>query len=162
MALARFVIVSKATIITDHAPASTAVRRQTMNLASMRIITDDVEKLASFYELISGLKVVRYTPVFAELRTPAFTLAIGGTPTLALFNAEEMMAPAQNRTVIIEFRVDDVVQEFHRLRKHISEFVQEPTLMPWGNRSILFKDPDGNLVNFFTPVTAEALQRANG
>jgi hypothetical protein len=29
-----------------------------MNLASMRIITDDVEKLASFYELISGLKVV--------------------------------------------------------------------------------------------------------
>ena len=37
-----------------------------MNVASMRIITDDVEKLASFYELISGLKVVRYTPVFAS------------------------------------------------------------------------------------------------
>ena len=43
-----------------------------MNLASMRIITDDVEKLASFYELISGLKVVRYTPVFAELRGDHF------------------------------------------------------------------------------------------
>jgi len=133
-----------------------------MNLASMRIITDDVEKLASFYELISGLKVVRYTPVFAELRTPTFTLAIGGTPTLALFNAEGVMASAQNRTVIIEFRVDDVDQEFQRLRKHISEFVQEPTTMPWGNRSILFKDPDGNLVNFFTPVTVEAIERAKG
>jgi hypothetical protein len=23
--------------------------------------------------------------------------------------------------------------------------------MPWGNRSLLFRDPDGNLVNFFTP-----------
>jgi predicted enzyme related to lactoylglutathione lyase len=138
------------------------IRRQVMNLASMRIITDDVEKLASFYELISGLKAVRYTPVFAELRTPTFALAIGGTPTLALFNAEEVMAPAQNRTVIIEFRVDDVDREFQRLSKHIGEFVQEPTLMPWGNRSILFKDPDGNLVNFFTPVTAEAIQRAKG
>jgi catechol 2,3-dioxygenase-like lactoylglutathione lyase family enzyme len=133
-----------------------------MNLASMRIITDDVEKLASFYELISGLKAVRYTPVFAELRTLAFTLAIGGTPTLALFKAEKVLAPAQNRTVIIEFRVDDVDREFQRLGKHIVEFVQEPTLMPWGNRSIMFKDPDGNLVNFFTPVTAEAIQRANG
>jgi hypothetical protein len=37
--------------------------------------------------------------------------------------------------------------------------VQEPTTMPWGNRSILFRDPDGNLVNLFTPVSPEALQR---
>jgi hypothetical protein len=29
--------------------------------------------------------------------------------------------------------------------------------MPWGNRSILFRDPDGNVVNLFTPVTAEAI-----
>src|ERR1039457_7652301 len=85
---------------------------------------------------------------------PAFTLAIGGTPTLVLFNAERVLAPAQNRTVIIEFRVDDVEQEFQRLSKHISEFVQEPTLMPWGNRSMLFKDPDGNLVKIFFPPAA--------
>ncbi|MFT4213396.1 MAG: hypothetical protein QM622_01280 [Microbacterium sp.] len=38
-------------------------------------------------------------------------------------------------------------------------FVNEPTTMPWGNRSLLFRDPDGNLVNFFTPTTGEARQR---
>jgi hypothetical protein len=32
--------------------------------------------------------------------------------------------------------------------------------MPWGNRSILFRDPDGNLVNLFTPVTDDANRRA--
>ena len=132
-----------------------------MNLASMRIITGDVEKLASFYELICGAKAQRYTPVFAELRTPSCTLAFGGTPTLALFNAEGVLASAQNRTVIIEFRVEDVDQEFERLKTHVREFVQKPTLMPWGNKSLLFKDPDGNLVNFFTPVTPEAIHRAN-
>ena len=132
-----------------------------MNLASMRIITGDVEQLASFYELICGAKAQRYTPVFAELRTPSCTLAFGGIPTLALFNAEGVLAPAQNRTVIIEFRVEDVDHEFERLKTHVREFVQEPTLMPWGNKSLLFKDPDGNLVNFFTPVTAEAIHRAN-
>jgi hypothetical protein len=34
--------------------------------------------------------------------------------------------------------------------------------MPWGNRSILFRDPDGNLVNLFTPVSEEAAQRFQG
>jgi hypothetical protein len=31
--------------------------------------------------------------------------------------------------------------------------------MPWGNRSILFRDPDGNLINFFTPATETAIER---
>ncbi|MGD0068437.1 MAG: hypothetical protein ABSB76_34030 [Streptosporangiaceae bacterium] len=35
----------------------------------------------------------------------------------------------------------------------IEDFVTELTTMPWGNRSLLFRDPDGYLVNFFTPVT---------
>jgi hypothetical protein len=31
--------------------------------------------------------------------------------------------------------------------------------MPWGNRSLLFRDPDGNLINFFTPVSSEAIRK---
>jgi hypothetical protein len=31
--------------------------------------------------------------------------------------------------------------------------------MPWGNRSLLLRDPDGNLVNLFTPVTEPARER---
>jgi len=34
--------------------------------------------------------------------------------------------------------------------------VLEPTDMPWGNRSVILRDPDGGLVNLFTPVTPEA------
>jgi uncharacterized glyoxalase superfamily protein PhnB len=40
-----------------------------------------------------------------------------------------------------------------------TEFVNEPTTMPWGNRSLLFRDCDGNLVNFFTPVTPAAIEK---
>jgi hypothetical protein len=32
-------------------------------------------------------------------------------------------------------------------------------LYPRGNRSLLFRDPDGNLVNFFTPVTPAAIEK---
>jgi len=122
----------------------------------MRIITDKVESLVRFYENISGLTVTRFGDDFAELSTPACTLAIGSTQTLKVFHAEGVLYPAQNRSAIIEFLVKDVDKEFVRLKQYVSEFVQEPTTMPWGNRSLLFHDPDGNLVNLFTPVTPEA------
>ena len=64
--------------------------------------------------------------------------------------------------MIIEFRVDDVDAEYTRLEALVSDWIQEPTTMPWGNRSILFRDPDGNLVNLFAPVTEEAIQRFQG
>ena len=46
--------------------------------------------------------------------------------------------------------------EYERLRQHVVDVVTMPTTMPWGNRALLFRDPDGNLVNLFTPVTDEA------
>jgi catechol 2,3-dioxygenase-like lactoylglutathione lyase family enzyme len=45
-----------------------------------------------------------------------------------------------------------VDQERARIGAIIGEFVQEPTNQPWGNRSMLFRDPDGNLINFFAPI----------
>jgi uncharacterized glyoxalase superfamily protein PhnB len=53
--------------------------------------------------------------------------------------------------VILEFRVDDVDASYEKLTDFVEDFVNKPTTMPWGNRSLLFRDPDGNLVNFFTP-----------
>ena len=130
-----------------------------MNLVSMRVITNDVERLVSFYESISRASATRYTPDFAELTTPRATLAIGSTRTLRLFVAEDQLRPEANRSVILEFLVDDVDTEFARLKDQLSGLIQEPTTMPWGNRSLLFSDPDGNLVNFFTPITPEAIKK---
>ena len=64
--------------------------------------------------------------------------------------------------MIIEFQVDDVDKEYERLKTLVSEWVQGPTTMPWGNRSMLFHDPDRNLVNLFTPVTEGATKSPYG
>ncbi|NUU62762.1 VOC family protein [Paenibacillus agri] len=129
-----------------------------MNFASVRIITDDVDRLVEFYEKVIGVSAERPAPVFAELTLPSCTLAIGHSQTAGLFGAGSVVA-ANNRTVIIEFRVDDVEAEYVRLKPIVEEWVQEPTTMPWGNRSVFFRDPDGNLVNLFQPVTEEAIKR---
>ena len=131
-----------------------------MNFVSTRIITADVKRLVDFYEMATGIKLTLYTEDFAELVTEAGTLAIGSTRTLQLFGGDHVASPAANRTAIVEFRVADVDEEYRRLADSLGEaLVQAPVTMPWGNRSLLFRDPDGNLVNFFTPVTAEAIRK---
>jgi catechol 2,3-dioxygenase-like lactoylglutathione lyase family enzyme len=129
-----------------------------MEFASVRVITDDIKRLVKFYENVTGLAPTWYTPDFAELATPACTLAIGSTSTMAMFGVGAAR-PADHHTAIIEFRVDDVDGEYRKLATIASEVVQEPTTMPWGNRSVLFRDPDGNLINFFTPVSPEARKK---
>jgi uncharacterized glyoxalase superfamily protein PhnB len=61
---------------------------------------------------------------------------------------------AANRTAIVEFMVDDVDAEFARLKDKV-EVVHEPKMMPWGNRSVQFRDPEGTPVSLFMPVTAK-------
>lgn len=128
-----------------------------MDLVSTRIITADLPAMVAFYEGVTGVRAGWPAPVFAELHFPSSVLALGDASTAALFN--DAAVPAANRTVIVEWIVDDVDAEFERLAPVVSRWEQEPTLMPWGNRSILFRDPDGNLVNLFTPVSAEAIER---
>jgi predicted enzyme related to lactoylglutathione lyase len=129
-----------------------------MNFVSMRLITDDIERLVGFYKEAIGLSPTWYTEDFAELATPSCTLAIGSKRTMDMFGAGAAR-PADNHSAIIEFRVDDVDTEYEKLKKAISDFVQPPTTQPWGNRSLLFRDPDGNLINFFAPVSAEAIRK---
>jgi predicted enzyme related to lactoylglutathione lyase len=129
-----------------------------MDFVSIRIITGDVARLVAFYEKATGVQANWSTEDFAELRTTRATLAIGGTRTVPLF-APGAARPADNHTVIIEFLVDDVDGVHQNLAGFVEDFVNEPTTMPWGNRSLLFRDPDGNLVNFFTPVTPAAIEK---
>ncbi|APY89959.1 glyoxalase [Streptomyces alfalfae] len=129
-----------------------------MYFVSIRVITADVARLVSFYEKATGVAASWATEDFAEIRTSGATLAIASTRTVPLF-APRSARPAENHSVITEFLVDDVDQVYANLTDVVDDFVNEPTTMPWGNRALLFRDPDGNLVNFFTPVTEAAIAR---
>jgi predicted enzyme related to lactoylglutathione lyase len=122
------------------------------------MITANLKPLVRFYEQITGLSAQWYTDDFAEIATSTITLALGSTRTMSLFG-EGLVTTGTNNSVIIEFQVGNVDEEFERIKDITGVIVQAPTTMPWGNRSLLFRDPDGNLINFFTPVTAEAIKK---
>ena len=126
-----------------------------MQFVSVRVISGDVPRLADFYEQATGLDARRPAEQFAEFAGPSGKLAIGDVRTMPFRESEP------GRTTILEFLVEDVDREYERLTRLavVPEIVQPPTTMPWGNRSLLFRDPDGNLVNFFTPLTEDARAR---
>jgi len=131
-----------------------------MKFASTRLIAKDVKLLVGFYEIVTGTEAEWLAPVFAEIVTSSAALAIGAEETVALFK-QGSSVPSSNRTAIIEFQVENVDAEYERLKDKV-EWVHEPKMMPWGNKAMQFRDPEGTAVSFYTPATDAAKKRFAG
>lgn len=112
------------------------------------LISSNVRRLVNFYEPVLGQKAKLSGEDYAEFPTEAGVLAIFSA------QAQEKYIPgsaeaARNKSVILEFRVADADREYRRLQDLVSVWVRPPTTQPWGTRSFYFRDPDGNLVDFY-------------
>ncbi len=117
---------------------------------SICLITQDVRKLHDFYQNVFQVQTeasdtfVAFEPVGVPL-------------TFFHLDGMEQMAPgsmqgAGNGSNVLEFEVEDVDAEYARLLAMDVPIVKPPTTQPWGLRSVWFRDPDGNIVNFFAAV----------
>jgi catechol 2,3-dioxygenase-like lactoylglutathione lyase family enzyme len=120
-------------------------------LVNTCLITKDVNRLVEFYEPILALVAKKAGGDYAEFPT--------GVGVLAIFSqdAQEKYIPgsaeaAKNKSVVLQFRVANVDQEYRRLQGLVKTWVKPPTTQPWGTRSIYFRDPDGNLVDFYSRI----------
>jgi len=112
-----------------------------MKFAHARTVSQDVPALVLFYRQLTGMTPVgdgRYT----ELHGPLSVLAISSQRMIDLRSAGAATSRS-NRSMILDFEVADVDEEHGRLHSFVNKFVLEPTTQPWGNRSVLFRDPDG-------------------
>jgi catechol 2,3-dioxygenase-like lactoylglutathione lyase family enzyme len=115
------------------------------------IVTRDVRRLRDFYRDVLEVES-QGEGVFVALSTEG--------AGLSLFSEQEMeqMAPGSMKAVgrggyALEFEVEDVDREHERLTRMNIPIVKPPTTQPWGLRSVWFRDPDGNILNFFARVT---------
>ena len=126
----------------------------TKHLRSICLITENVPKLRDFYKNVLQL-TVEGSDTFVSFPT-------SDTP-LTIFHAAGMEEMAPNSTqgmgtgsIVLEFEVDDVDAEYARLLEMHVPIVKLPTTQPWGLRSVWFRDPDGNIINFFAHVGGES------
>jgi uncharacterized glyoxalase superfamily protein PhnB len=121
----------------------------TMTLKQTRLVTTDVAKLTRFYESVSQAKAEVLSSGYAQFHNePCKGLAIVELASTQAYGDGVAEAGA-NRSVILDFEVADVDAEYERLQEIVSDWVMSPKVMPWGARAIVFRDPDGNLVNIY-------------
>ena len=119
-----------------------------MKFASVRVVTDQFDTLVAFYSSLTGTEPTRLAPGFAEIRLDGCTLAISSREIIERVNGGAIV-PNANHSAMLEFQVDDVDALLDKASS-LAEIVQPPTTMPWGNRSMLLRDPDGAIVNIFS------------
>lgn len=118
-----------------------------MRFTGVCIVSDNVPRLCAFYR-----EILKLEPEEANI----FEIIPTKGAVLSIYSSErtEKMAPgclngAGTGRYTIEFEVDDVDRGFVRLQAMNVEFVKPPTTQPWGRRSVWFRDPDRNIVNFY-------------
>ena len=121
-----------------------------MKFAGICLITRDVLALADYYKKALGVE--------AEGDSAHMELVTEGAG-IAIFTGDgmEAMAPGSMRgagsgSVTLMFEVADVDAEYERLKALDVDFVKPPQTHPWGSRSFWFRDPDGNIVDFWGKV----------
>jgi catechol 2,3-dioxygenase-like lactoylglutathione lyase family enzyme len=118
------------------------------------LITDDVNRLVKFYEPLLLLKAQRYGEDYAEFHTSVGVLAVFSEAAQQKYIPGSTEA-AKNKSAILELQVTNVDKEYTRLQGLVKTWVKPPSTQPWGTRSIYFRDPDGNLIDFYAPAKAE-------
>jgi len=120
-----------------------------MEFIGICLITENVPALAEFYTKVLGVEA-EGNEVHIELK------AEGTAPAIFSEEAMERIAPDSMQgagcgNFSIGFRVKSVDAEYERLKKLDVEFVKLPTTHPWGWRSLWFRDPDNNIIDFMSP-----------
>jgi len=123
-----------------------------MRLVQSRIVTDDVERLAAFYCKLIGVQMA-LNDYYVEIQAGPASV---GFSRRRFTEYTEEGPPASGRgqprpdEIILDFQTSDVDAEYPRVAALGVDWVLPPTTQPWGNRSMIFRDPGGNLVNVFS------------
>jgi uncharacterized glyoxalase superfamily protein PhnB len=123
-----------------------------VELVQSRIVTGDVAGMARFYAALVGVDVVA-NEYYVEVPTSAQRVGLSRV-RFSDFEGDTCGPPqgVNAGDVILDFAVDDIDAEYHRIDALGVEWVMHPALQPWGRRSMMFRDPEGHLINVFSNV----------
>jgi catechol 2,3-dioxygenase-like lactoylglutathione lyase family enzyme len=125
---------------------------------NVRLLVTRFDETYAFYRDVLGL-----APTWGKPGENYASFAFPGGVQIALFR-RSLMAQAvgtaarpssrgEQDTAALVLSVDDVDALYGRLKRAEIEFVDAPADQPvWGIRAMHLRDPDGNLIEVFTPL----------
>jgi catechol 2,3-dioxygenase-like lactoylglutathione lyase family enzyme len=153
LALATMTLATSVAAAGQSAPPS----QSALKFDNMRLLVTRFDETYAFYRDVLGLK-----PTWGKPGENYASFAFPGGGEIAIFR-RSMMADAvgtaarpstrqEQDTAVLILTVDDVDALYARLKRAV-EFTNVPADRPaWGIRAAHFRDPDGNLIEVFSPI----------
>ena len=133
-----------------------------MKFSNVRLLVSDYKKCFEFYAGTLGLE-----PLWGDIDGCYASFKVAdGIEGLSLF-VSDLMAPAVGNAdksqpsgcrekSLVSFEVANVDETYQALLAKSVNFVNQPIDMPdWGMRVVHLRDPEDNLIEFFTPLKTE-------
>jgi uncharacterized glyoxalase superfamily protein PhnB len=115
-----------------------------MQFTDICLITDDVLRLAGFYETLFGAKA-EGDKIHSGILLPGLNLTIY-SKAAAISDMGFDFTDAGTGLNTIGFNCDEAEEEYKRIKTLGICNPTEPHIWPWGAKSFRFTDPDGHII----------------
>lgn len=132
-----------------------------MKFSNVRLLVKDYRKCFEFYSETLGFEPLWdiencYGAFKVADNIEGFAIFLSDYMAQVVGNADKTQPAGCREKSMVSFEVGNVDETYHALKTKGVEFVNEPIDMPgWGMRVVHLRDPEENLIEFFTPLKTE-------
>ena len=133
-----------------------------MKFSNVRLLVKDYKKCFKFYteqlgfEPLWGDENGCYASFKVADRIEGFAIFVSDYMAPAVGNVEKTQPIGYRGKSMVVFEVENVDDTYQAFSEKGISFINEPTDMPdWGMRVVHLRDPEENLIEFFTPLAAQ-------
>ena len=133
-----------------------------MKFSNVRLLVKDYKKCFKFYKEQLGLEPAWgdedgcYASFKVAEGIEGFAIFVSDFMAPALGNAEKTQPSGYREKSMVSFEVENVDEAYQAFLTKGVAFINQPTDMPdWGMRVVHLRDPEENLIEFFTPLKPE-------
>ena len=112
-----------------------------MNLNQLDIIVSDVPQVCADLERILDKEADYVDDGFAQFTIGSHCLMLSQNHLISLENFQS--------GIILHIEIEDVDQNYQRLKEHGAEILYGPAVTDWGTESLLVKGPAGLVIDFY-------------
>ncbi len=133
-----------------------------MKFSNVRLLVKDYKKCFKFYTEQLGLEPLWgdengcYAAFKVAEGIEGFAIFFSDFMASVVGNDEKTQPIGYREKSMVVFEVENVDNTYQAFLEKGINFINEPTDMPdWGMRVVHLRDPEENLIEFFTPLAAQ-------
>jgi len=133
-----------------------------MKFSNVRLLVKDYQNCFKFYTEQLGLESAwgDVNGCYASFKVAegieGFAIFVSDYMAPVVGNADKVHPSGCREKSMVSFEVENVDDTYKTLSDKGVKFINKPTdMQDWGMRVVHLRDPEENLIEFFTPLTAE-------